>query len=480
MNQRTELRTNLALAKLLRDELRDAQFVVTQLRSRDESVISGFFGGAVTTNFEVESEETLDAGELKRMHDKGDWKAKLFWSKFSVRISAPHPNSRKRRENFENILRECGVLSDGHVGHALGGLLRGYYETKAIIPGPPEETVGVSKVEELWQYLVVDACLNTARRTASKLLRWASGEHIRFETCVLLGGVETTKSFTLANGVEVTRVANKSTDLDSWLPVSSRVKPSTYLGSTILRIPCTIGPGLWKPKKLVDERDSVSVISWDKTVEVALSWALEESSIEEMCRAISVICDVAVETPTIWIDYGEHSHFWERHRSSNAGTGEPFSRNITKSEITKETFKEAMRFMKLSREHHAEDEVQIALIYWIKSKASKFDIIERLIFLRTALEALYLNEGNQGESRFRLATRGAWYTGRNKKERQEYYDVLKKLYVVASTAVHTGRVKNKNTAESLLKKGWGICREGIIKRMKSREKPIWDEIVLGA
>ena len=57
------------------------------------------------------------------------------------------------------------------------------------------------------------------------------------------------------------------------------------------------------------------------------------------------------------------------------------------------------------------------------------------------------------------------------------YDVLKNVYSAASKAVHG--VGMKNGATGLLVQGQDICREGIMKRIRSKQQPDWLEIVFG-
>ena len=121
--------------------------------------------------------------------------------------------------------------------------------------------------------------------------------------------------------------------------------------------------------------------------------------------------------------------------------------------------------------------VHTAFEYWLKSKARGVDLADRLVFLRTALEALFLDRGNNAELAYRLATNGAWYTGRNPADRRQRFNTLKNVYAAAAGAVHSGRVKKP--ADTLLSDGQEICRLAILKRLPSRQDPVWANIVFG-
>ena len=94
------------------------------------------------------------------------------------------------------------------------------------------------------------------------------------------------------------------------------------------------------------------------------------------------------------------------------------------------------------RVYDAPADIETAIRYWLKFKARRLDVADALVYLRTALEALFLDDGNRTELTFRLATHGAWYTGRNRLERQTRFEELKNVYGAASRAVHGGRAKN--------------------------------------
>ena len=467
-------RTALALTKLLRDELRDARFSVVLLVRSDSEFVPSEYGDSTKTTLKATSKKEFDADGLRALHDEGAWTQDLFRSDVRVTTLPRSPESTARRTGFERLLDDLGILSDGHVAHALGPLLPGY-DTATLRHDAPEENTGVAETADLWSYLLVDACLNTPRRTASKVLRWIQGAPLTFETRVLLGRLQAVESFTLANGLAVKRLPCRSKDLDNWLPIGLGIEPSNYLNQTMLRIPCTIAPVLSKPTKVTGERDGVPLRSWNIPAKIKSTWQLPLGGVQQLTRALSLVCDVAVETPMIWTDYNDHAHFGERYSMSNPGTGEPPPRQASESPLTAQDLKEAVRLQ--PDLCSPPTDVQKALRYWLKSKARRTDVPDSLVYIRTALEALFLDDGNSAELSFRLATNGAWYTGRNRVERQDRFDVLKKVYSAASGAVHGKGVKKSDV--ELLRAGQEICRHAIMKRLSSKRKPVWRDIVFG-
>ncbi len=464
----------LVLASLLYAELRSARFSLTQFARGDVEFRPTPYGGSTAITLKKTLEKELDALGLLALHQSGGWKRKMFDSDIHV---APLPNGIEnpaRLSIFEALLDDLGILFDGHVGHALDPVVGGYgcpIEQR----NSPRKSIGVSTSASLWRYLLVDACLGTPQRTASKVLRWARGSPLAFETRILLGRLNAAKSFALASGLSVERLPRKSKHLEYWLPTGYGVPLTDFLDRTVLRVPCKIAPVLSMPTNDAEQTGRPAIVSWRPLAKMEVSWPLPAGGIDQLKRALSLVCDVAVETPVIWTDYGDHAHFGQRNSSAYSGSGEPPPRTATEPTLTEDDLKKATRL--LPELCKLPDDVETALHYWLKSKARRPDNADRLVFLRTALEALFLPRGNRTELTFRLATNGAWYTGRNRSERRQRFDVLKKVYSSASGVIHAGRVKKADTV--VLKEGQAICRLAILKRLRSKQVPVWEDIVFG-
>ena len=199
MNSAEDRRLVSALAKLLREELREARFSVARLVRTEAELLSGDVGGAMSTTFERTAETELDADGVKALHDAGSWKRELFQYELWTETLPGGTESARRRTEFEHVLNDLGVLSDGHVAHPLGPLIIGPTLPR-IRQDSPVGYIGIAKTADFWGYLVLDACLGTPRRTASKVVRWGRGAMLPFETHVLLGQVRADASFVLGNG----------------------------------------------------------------------------------------------------------------------------------------------------------------------------------------------------------------------------------------------------------------------------------------
>ena len=233
--------TVAALTGLLRDELREAQFHVSHLTRSEVKLTQGPHGGGTSTTLDPTLVEIWDADGLTALHADGGWRRSLFRSEIFVKILPRGPDSDTRSVRFERVLHDLGVVSDGCVGLALAPLL-----PVCTFPShpldSPEAVWERVKTPELWRYLLVDACIGSPRRTASKLVRWARGGRLAFETRVVLGRLCASEPFSLSNGLGIVVLPRTSNDLGEWLPaglaiVGLDIATSDYLGRTILRIP---------------------------------------------------------------------------------------------------------------------------------------------------------------------------------------------------------------------------------------------------
>ncbi len=101
--------------------------------------------------------------------------------------------------------------------------------------------------------------------------------------------------------------------------------------------------------------------------------------------------------------------------------------------------------------------------------------VEKAIDLRTCLESLFLSDGNKEQLRHTLSVRAALFLGETLDERKEILKLIKKVYDVTSTAVHTGKLPKKNV--NLLPKAASLARKAIIKLIEEGEVD-WQEIEL--
>ncbi len=101
------------------------------------------------------------------------------------------------------------------------------------------------------------------------------------------------------------------------------------------------------------------------------------------------------------------------------------------------------------------------------------------LFLRIALESLFLDQGNNAELSFRLALRAAWYLGAEGDERSKIFDAVRDAYNIGSKAVHTGEGYD-DVIPANLAAAQDICLTSILRRIREGGKPPnWKKVVLG-
>ena len=109
MDSRDERRMISTMAKLLREELREAQFSVAHLVRTQAEFLPGERGGAMSTTFEQTSETVLDASGLKALHDEGAWKKELFRHELWVVSAVPKVHENGRSGSAGDLLASSSI-----------------------------------------------------------------------------------------------------------------------------------------------------------------------------------------------------------------------------------------------------------------------------------------------------------------------------------------------------------------------------------
>ena len=105
-------------------------------------------------------------------------------------------------------------------------------------------------------------------------------------------------------------------------------------------------------------------------------------------------------------------------------------------------------------------------------------MVDQLIDLRIALEALYLDDDIQGELSFRLATHAAWHLGENVQDRLAVQKTIRDTYALASRVLHGRGITNNANEREMFEAAQGLCRKGILKILETGEKPNWNKLIL--
>ena len=117
------------------------------------------------------------------------------------------------------------------------------------------------------------------------------------------------------------------------------------------------------------------------------------------------------------------------------------------------TNKELSRAREISGELHTrlnrDPRFRIAVTRWAQGALPSTITADRLVDLRIAMEALFIDSNND-ELSFRLATTCARYLGETLEEKKRIYDSVKGFYRVASQVIHGTELANIRRAKTAL------------------------------
>ena len=207
----------------------------------------------------------------------------------------------------------------------------------------------------------------------------------------------------------------------------------------------------------------------------------------ELCQALSLACDSAVQTRLQW-------RFLEKDELFNL-TPEPteitslvgIDQSENPAEAGKSQIEEAKRiYDEFARFNSKEKKkLMIAVKRWIKSKTSQEDV-DRMIDLGIALESLYLPTGTREQLTYQFRFHASKYLGKNEADRKDLLEEFKNIYGCRSTAVHGGILKEKVTIKKVptsislfIERAQDLCRDSILKILKEGKFPDWENLILG-
>ena len=349
-------------------------------------------------------------------------------------------------------------LSENRVGFGLVNLMG----------GPVRITI-----DDFARILVSAAAALGPQRAAQLFFGWIESEPLRYQTKALLIGLTIDQSLELEEGINLTQMPSSSEHLPAHLLPQRGLFPgeflSDFLGRVVLSIDCEAEPPLYKPTGDL-LHPAPPTIRWAQGKIPGISRDL-------LCSALSLSCNHSIRWQMRWRDYGELYVFNPGHVSSPLSQEVPDRFVLTTSFSQKHL--EQARDLQCARHFGGKvrTRLETAISRWMESK-KPVNLLDQLIDLRIALEALYL-KGAFGEMRFRLANYGAWHLAADVAERRKYQKVLLKIYDLASKAVHGVDVKNTSENRGLLETAQDLCRNAILKRIEEEREPDWNQLLLG-
>ena len=379
-------------------------------------------------------------------------------------------------------LAEFICPQSGHLGHAFP------IDQYRAIRGSGGEN-GVSHLEyestpeNFAESLLRAAAIMGVDKTTEMLAAWKQGGPVRFRNSTVVNGVVVNGRYVPRQDIEIVALPLTTDELPR-LPDRDRMVPSDYLGRTLVSLQASASPALFCPRQ-------------DDKGKTAITRTKGKVGFDTLCDALSLQANSHVSWTFVWTEHGDAAPFclrdwqivgderfehlmWKSRTWKEAGR-KPGAVSIEPGEYVSITMLDETKLLSMIEALQSSDKkLRIAVDRWKRSMRPGLAIVDRLIELRIALEALYLkdftNEKSQ-EMRFRLALIGAWHLGETFARRQQIRKVLRDAYDKASGAVHTGEAPAG--ANATLKKARKLCREGILKLLREGPPADWGNLILG-
>ena len=304
-------------------------------------------------------------------------------------------------------------------------------------------------------------------RAAQLISIWGSGEPVSYRKCVVLSDVSIEHTLVMDDGVRLESLPMSTDAISAHLPLGSTwdLGESALLGAIKMTIDCEAKPAFCKPGEYIrmHERNSYYGPIWAE-------------SPGRLCAALSLVTNHRISWKTHWSDCDEARAFGLVSQGRAHKTEDSVNQgNVRLSQQHLEVAREL--FVQWLNNWNMDKGLGMAISRWMASKR-RTSYANQFIELRIALESLYLR-GNYGELGFRVANYGAWHLGADFEERWQYQEVLRRVYGLASRAVHAGEVDGTEENRNLLTAAQDLCRKGILKRLYESEEPNWNEMILG-
>jgi len=400
----------------------------------------------------VRKAKSVEIPEMLNSKDRSIWRALLGSAKVRV-------EERKRRE----VERELEIRLEELIDNRTKMIGNGLYH---LTGGPWNPTIGE----------LVDATIRASAaigevRVSEIIQGWSKGEPIQFNRMMVLNGVKVEKEIREIAGINIKTLPKNINQLPEYLQSLRDFMTSEVLGKTLLSIEYESSHGLYKiedgmegspkPRKRSKIREMGDLTS------------------ESLCKALAIACNSYVGKLAEWDDLTELKSFFGGGMHISYSTLD-IGAFLTEKEISTQDVKEMMIIHKnIEKVQQKKSEIEIAINRWIRSKnAASYE--DRLIDLRIAIEALF-RKGNQGEIALRASTFGAFYLGKNNKERREIAKIIREAYEKASTIVHGRKIKDsqREILNREIIRAQDVCREGILRRIEAEGEQTWEEVVFG-
>ena len=407
----------------------------------------------------VNRERIVDAVGLRQEYRQTAFSRDLAVVPYNYAPRTPDEQLAELAVRLRPLLGGSLDVSQDRIGNGLFALTGGF--------GHMEQPT----VTEFSRALVKPATLLGSKRVADLVARWSRGEPIHFRANAVIHGITFSgNEMQVEQGVRLWKLPRSSGEL----PLSSPPDIVTHLGRVVLSFAWELSPAFYRPDK------PTSYDGHNRPTRTPVAETVPKPTCDAFCESLSLACNHYVDWRIAWTDLNELGELQAFSDVINGPTRRVVVfRPLGAATVSPDTLAQACEIHSIRHTNGAHEKgLTLAIKWWVESKGSN-SYEDRAIRLRVALEALYLGDANT-ELRYRLASRGAWDLGVGVAERREYFRTLKRFYDLASRVIHVDRKEAPPPdSDAVLSAAQDLCRDGIVKRLRERREPVWDELVLG-
>ena len=387
--------------------------------------------------------------------------------------------------HLRETLRDYVEDDIDYVGHSFD-VMDGHTFKVSTTPDGAEQRRATSTVSSFASGLVRAAAVLGPQRASQLLSDWSDGEFLRSKVCIVLSSGHAVDPFDLGNGLRVYRLPCSSESLPNSIPDAPGDVISQILGRTVLELDAFTSPAL----TVFPDSEGYA--------ELQTHTALAPSRLDELFVAMSLVFNHRIGMAWSWNDFGDSRPFCISRPIGLTGPSiqvkpvggvewVPWRENIVlyrydppQPKLSVQGLERACGLLDELRRRTASDErFNVAVHRWMAAVSRDLPNADRVIDLRIALEALYV-DSDQGELSIRLATTAARHLRDDVNERKQVRDTLKRFYGQASRVVHGGATGDRKPRDmEVIEHATTLCRDGILKILEDRSKPArWDDFLL--
>ena len=437
------------------------------------------------TTFLTREIKTVSSEQLRNAYTDADGRNSAVRDTLSARPMIEGPCMDRLTAHLRMMLNRYVVEDIDYIGHSFD-VMDGHPFKVTTTQDGAEQMRSTSTVSSFASSLVRAAAVLGPERAAQVLSEWSDGASLRFKVCIVLGGAHAVESFELNPGLRVYRLSLSSLSLPNSIPNIPMEVTKQILGRTVLEVDVFTSPAL-----------TVFPTEPDYP-ELQTCTVLAPARLDDLFVTLSLVCNQQVGMAWSWNDFGDARSFATGINTGWAGPGmeipplggvewQPWSDKVElyrfdpppPNLLAPDLQRACGLLSELSRRMAADERFDVAVNRWMAAVSHDVATSDRVIDLRIALEALYV-DSDQSELSFRLVTAAARHLRNNVVDRKAVRDTLRQFYSLASRIVH-GAAKAKYSANdvALIEEATTLCRDGILKILEDRYKPeSWNDFLL--